>query len=229
MKRQATLLDKIIIVICMMVVIGALGMISLILYNVHIGNPVHCFDLPSYTESVSYDANGLNVYTSGGEVDHRAAKKVIKALRKLGNIATEQAEAGVELVPINEIDQVRNPNSTYSGNPDDYKTAAYFTSGTNHIVVADYRNADHNVLHEFGHYVDFNFEDTSYDKISDSKIWRTAVEEEYPRTGWDKYYSRSSEFFAECFATYYEDPGWLVETCPTAYSVIDYAVSSYNG
>lgn len=184
------------------------------------------FALPDKYTQVRYHEDGFNVSTMGF-IQSRSVDKVIKVVHVLGNIAKKQGGKGVLIVPAANVEQHSNPDSLYSGDPDDYTVVAYYSIDKKVIVLGDYANVDKNLCHEMGHFVDYDClgEGNSY---SETDEWQSIVAEEYTNTNWDMYYSRDVEFFAETFALYYYNPAYLQEHCPRAYAVMDKLVAQYN-
>ena len=197
--------------------------ITLAVYNW--ANDRSTFELPDYKEEISYSLDGLNV-SSVGPVEHRKAQRVIDALHKLGPIAKEQSKYGVVIVDVSQMPETEAGTVlTYSA--DQYYTAGTFQIGSNQIKIADKGNSAGTLYHEMGHYVDFNYLDSNA-TLSNSKTWKTILQNEFKNTSWDLYYTDRREFFAECFQSYFDNPEWLKQHCPEAYDFIGDIVVGYE-
>ncbi len=223
MKKKLGMLEKMILAGSLILTLAGMGLLALVIYNGI--NGYGAFDLPDRKVSFSIKEEGLNIHTEG-EVRSRGADRVLAALEKMGPITKEQSKYGIILISSKTIPQGHNDNSVYSGDPDEYKTAGFYSVPTKMIVVNDAKNADFTMCHEMGHFVDHNLYDGKL--ISDTKEWRRVLETEYPHTGWDLYYSNPQEYFAESFAYYFSDPDKLKSMCPQTYEIIDKTVGEYN-
>lgn len=223
MKRLGKL-EKSILTISAALMVAGFFLVGLVIYNGIKG--YGAFDLPDYEVSIRIKNDGINI-RSEGPVRHRAAEKVLGALEKLGNISKEQSRYGIIIISSSSIPQGHNPDSVYSGDPDDYKTAGFYNTDKKMIVVNDAKNADFTLFHEQGHFVDFNYDERGL--ISETKEWKSAMNMEYPKTGWDLYYSDPQEYFAESFAYYFSKPEKLKDMCPQTFRIIDRVVKDYNG
>ena len=222
--KKVNLFGKLIIAVSLILITAGVGMIGLVIYNGI--NGYHALDLPDKNVSFRIKDEGINI-RSEGAVRSRAADKVFKALDDLGNISKEQARYGIIMISEKTIPQGSNPENIYSGDPDDYRTAGFYSIDKKMIVVNDAKNADWTLFHEMGHFVDHNH--LADMRITDMKEWQKVLESEYSLTKWDLYYSNPQEYFAESFAAYYSTPEWLQERCPMTYSFIDSVVREYNG
>lgn len=223
MKRLGKL-EKSILTISAALMVAGFFLVGLVIYNGIKG--YGALDLPDYEVSVHIKNESINI-RSEGPVRHRAAEKVLGALETLGNISKEQSRYGIIIISVNLIPQGHNEESVFSGDPNDYRTAGFYSIPTKMIVVNDAKNADWVLCHEMGHYVDFNHSDNM--RITDTKQWQDVLDKEYPFTDWDLYYSNPQEYFAESFAAYYCKAEWLKKTCPKTYEIIDGIVEEYNG
>lgn len=83
------------------------------------------------------------------------------------------------------------------------------------------------VEHEFGHYLDFLFDD-----ISSDKLFKNAYLEEYQdfkeHIESNNYYDNQSEYFAESFSYYLNEPKKLEKYCPQTYNVFEWLVDIVN-
>ena len=224
MKKKLGLFEKMILAGSLALILAGAGLLTLIVYNGI--NGYSALDLPDRKVSFSIKEEGLNIHTEGS-VRSRGADKVLSALEKMGPITKEQARYGIILISSTTIPQGHNDESVYSGDPEEYRTAGFYSVPTKMIVVNDAKNADFTMCHEMGHFVDHNLYDGKL--ISDTKEWRHVLETEYPRTGWDLYYSDPQEYFAESFAYYYTDPEKLSGMCPRTYEIIERTVGEYYG
>ena len=222
MRRQKLLVKAILLLSLAMMIVG-LSLVGLVVYNGIKG--YSALDLPDRKVSIRIKNDHLNIH-SEGEVRSRGADKVLTALDNLGEIAKEQSRYGIILISAATIPQGHNDDSVYSGDPDEYKTAGFYSVPTKMIVVNDAKNADFTMYHEAGHFVDYNHQDGEL--ISGTKEWKSILESEYPNTGWDLYYSNPQEYFAESFAYYFTDPDKLKKTSPQTYEIIDKTVGEYN-
>ena len=223
MKRLGKF-EKSILTISAALMIAGFFLVGLVIYNGFKG--YGALDLPDYEVSIQIKNDGINI-RSEGPVRHRGAEKVLGALERLGNISKEQSRYGVIIISSSSIPQGNNPDSVYSGDPDDYRTAGFYNTDKKMIVVNDAKNADFTLYHEQGHFVDFNYDERGL--ISETKEWKSAMNTEYPKTGWDLYYSDPQEYFAESFAYYFSKPEKLKDMCPQTFRIIDRVVKDYNG
>ena len=222
MRRQK-LLVKAILLLSLAMMIAGLSLVGLVVYNGI--NGYSALDLPDKKVSICIKNDHFNIH-SEGEVRSRGADKVLTALDNLGEIAKEQSRYGIILISAATIPQGHNAESVYSGDPDEYKTAGFYSVPTKMIVVNDAKNADFTMYHEAGHFVDYNHKEGEL--ISETEEWKCVLENEYPLTGWDLYYSNPQEYFAESFAYYFSDPDKLKNMCPRTYAIIDRTVEEYN-
>ena len=110
-----------------------------------------------------------------------------------------------------------------NNNNDKRRVLAYFryddTEYSIHLsnILADTKEGT--LEHEFGHYLDYY-----YDDFSETNIFKEIFDEEYPmfkkNIDNDEHYSTQSEYFAECFSVYLENEKQLIDTCPKTYIVI---------
>ena len=224
MKKTLKIRDLLILVFLIVILASGLAVVGIVIYNVCTDGET-ALSLPDKKNVVNYNEDGLRL-SSCQAVRSRSTTKAINGLKRLGNIAKEQADFGVTIVPRGSINLADNPANIYSGDRDDYTTNGYYDIQAKTIVITDREHSDDTLYHEMGHYVDYN--QAGGEKISDSRTWQQITETEFCNTDWDMYFSRPVEFFAEAFSYYYIDPDWLHEKCPQAYIVINRVVEKYN-
>ena len=223
MKKQRVIL-AITLIISLAFLLSGMALTGLVIYNGV--NRYGALDLPDRKVELRIKNDHINI-RSEGKVRSRGAERVLSALDRLAGIAKEQSKYGIIILSEATIPQGYNSENVYSGDPEDYKTAGFYSVDKKMIVVNDAKNADWTMYHEMGHFVDYNHIEGGL--ISETEEWDSVLKNEYPLTGWDLYYSNPQEYFAESFAYYYSDPDELKSICPRTYEIIEKTVGEYNG